>query len=73
MTGPLPNVKVLDFSQGHGGPYCTMHLGDAGAEVIKVEPPDGDWARRLGPPWRSYIQLADTKSCRIPNRIRRYR
>lgn len=51
MAGPLPNVKVLDFSQGHGGPYCTMHLGDAGAEVIKVEPLDGDWARRLGPPF----------------------
>lgn len=51
MTGPLPGIKVLDFSQGHGGPYCTMHLGDAGAEVIKVEPLEGDWARKLGPPF----------------------
>ncbi len=51
MTGALSGVKILDLTQGGGGPYCTMELGDSGAEVIKLEPPEGDWARKLGPPF----------------------
>ena len=50
MPAPLEGITVLDFTQGHGGPFCTMHLADAGAEVVKIEPPGGDWARQLGPP-----------------------
>ena len=47
----LEGLKVLDFSQGAAGPYTSMVLGDFGAEVIKVEPPKGDWGRTLGPPF----------------------
>ena len=47
----LKGIRVIDFSQIAAGPLCTMLLADMGAEVIKVEPPDGDIARRLGPPF----------------------
>ena len=51
MSAPLEAVRVLDLSEGDGAPFCAMQLGDAGADVVKVEPLDGDWARRLGPPF----------------------
>ena len=50
-VGSLEGVRVIDFTQGLCGPFCTMQLGDAGAEVIKIEPPAGDFARRMGPPF----------------------
>src|SRR6202453_2987508 len=43
--GPLKGLVVLDFSQLAQGPYATQILGDLGAEIIKVEPPKGDWMR----------------------------
>ena len=45
---PYADLKVLDLSQGVAGPYCGTLLALHGADVIKVEPPAGDWARRLG-------------------------
>ncbi|MDA8394823.1 MAG: CoA transferase, partial [Candidatus Dormibacteraeota bacterium] len=51
-AGPLSGLVVADFSRVLAGPYLTMLLGDLGADVIKVERPDGgDDARHWGPPW----------------------
>ncbi len=49
MTGPISDVTVLDLTNHITGPYATKLLGDFGANVIKVERPGGDLARRLGP------------------------
>jgi len=48
--GPLAGLIVADFSRVLAGPYCTMLLGDLGADVIKVESPGGDDTRRWVPP-----------------------
>jgi len=47
MSGPLDGVVILDFTQLLQGPYATQMLGDMGAEILKIEPPGGDWMRKF--------------------------
>lgn len=47
----LGGVKIVDLSRVLSGPFCTQILGDHGANIIKVEPPNGDEVRQWGPPF----------------------
>lgn len=58
MSGALDGITVLDLSQGAAGPTCGMYLADLGADVLKIEPPGGEWGRRLGPPFVGGVAAA---------------
>lgn len=56
LSGALAGIKVLDLSRVLAGPFCTMILGDLGAEIIKVEAPGGsDDTRKWGPPFQKGV------------------
>jgi crotonobetainyl-CoA:carnitine CoA-transferase CaiB-like acyl-CoA transferase len=52
--GSLEGLKVIDLSRVLGGPYCTQILADHGADVLKIEPPQGDETRGWGPPFDAH-------------------
>ena len=51
MALPFEGIRIIDMSRILSGPYCTMFFGDMGAEVVKIEPPQGDDTRKWGPPF----------------------
>jgi crotonobetainyl-CoA:carnitine CoA-transferase CaiB-like acyl-CoA transferase len=49
VSGPLAGIRILEIGHMLAGPYCGLLLADLGAEIIKIEPPEGDIARRVSP------------------------
>src|ERR1700723_4471858 len=58
IHGAYAGLKVLDFGQGIAAPYCAMLLAMHGAEVVKIEPPAGDWSRGLGTSYGDHTAMS---------------
>ena len=71
IEGPFSGLKVVDLTQGIAGPYCGTLLAHYGAEVIKIEPPEGDWIRAMGPGYGQmtafYIAFGRGKKAMVVN------
>ena len=67
VPGPLDGYRLVEIAEGVAGPYTAMSLGDAGADVIKVEPPAGDRARG----WSPQADSGDSVLFRALNRSKR--
>ncbi len=50
--GALDGLRIIDLTRVLGGPYCAQILADHGADVVKLEPPQGDEVRDWGPPFQ---------------------
>ena len=83
MTTPLQGVRVIELARILAGPWAGQTLADLGAEVIKVEAPEGDDTRRWGPPfidhdgeraptlWDILADLAEARAASQPDAYRR--
>jgi crotonobetainyl-CoA:carnitine CoA-transferase CaiB-like acyl-CoA transferase len=68
---PLSGIRVADFTRVLTGPFCTMLLGDLGADVIKIEPPGGDDTRGWGPPFQESGEARESSYFLSVNRNKR--